>query len=119
MKKKILTVLLFVSLCFTFTGCISMGTNPTGLTRTAKTYSGQKYEVIGHSKGQSSSYKLLWFIEVTPKEDMERAVKQAIGEKAGDNMINVCYWEETQVWLFGLGTVKVLHVEGDVIRYKD
>ncbi len=119
MKTGIIKLIFFSVLSLGISGCISMGTNATGIGQTALPYSGQKYEVVGKSKGQSSSYRLLWFFQVTPTEEMERAVKKAIAEKAGDNMINVCYWKETQIWLLGLGTVKILHVEGDVIRYKD
>lgn len=119
MKIKHIAAISIFMMLLSLSGCISMKTNATGIGQTALPHGGREYEVVGESKGQSSSYKFLWLIPVTPKEDINRAIKQAIGEKGGDNLINVCYWEETQVWLLGLGTVKVLYVQGDVIRYID
>ena len=74
----------------------------------------KNYEIVEHSNGQSSSFRLFWFIPVTDRADFNRAIDNAIHRKGGDNLINVRMWYEKQYWI--LGTVNVLTVEGDVIQ---
>jgi hypothetical protein len=100
--------------CF-LSGCISHQTHPRGISPHAYTLQQKKYEIIARSRGQSSSFRLFWFVPVTDQAAYERALAAMIHEKGGDNVIHVRSWHERQYWI--VGTIDVLYVEGDVIRY--
>ncbi len=116
-SQKILFLLFTVFLSLSFAGCLSFRTHPAGMEPQAYEIKKKNYEIVEHSNGQSSSFRLFWFIPVTDRADFNRAIDNAIHRKGGDNLINVRMWYEKQYWI--LGTVNVLTVEGDVIRYKD
>ena len=81
----------------------------------AKEIENKEYEVVDKSKGQSSSFHLMWLFPVTTPADYNLAIQEAINEKGGDNLIDIKFRYERQIWI--LGTVDILHVSGKVIRY--
>ncbi len=113
--------ILFVSLAllaviiFTAAGCISSQIHPAGIEPSARNLYKAEYEILGTGEGQSSSFNLFWLFPVTPRINFEYAVNEAISEKGGDDLIDVRFWMEKTHWI--VGTVKVLHVKGTVIRY--
>jgi hypothetical protein len=75
------------------------------------------YEIVGESSGEASSFHLFWILPVTPSLDMNRAIEEAIIAKGGDNLIDMTWSVERQVWI--VGTLTAVQVKGKVIRYKD
>lgn len=73
------------------------------------------YEVLGQAEAKVSNFALLWLVNVTENPDYDRAIREMISEKGGDDVINVSFWIEKQHWL--LGTVNIMHIRGTVIRY--
>lgn len=116
-RKYFMIILACLIPVLSLSGCLSFRTHPKGIKPFAYEMKNKKYEVVKSSKGQSSGFKLFWFIPVTDKAALERAYATAINKEGGDNLINVRLWHERQYWI--VGTIDVLYVEGDVIRYKD
>ena len=73
------------------------------------------YEVIGEAESKVSNFSLLWVWSVTEHPDYDRAIREMISEKGGDDVIDVSFWIEKQQWI--LGTVNVMHIRATVIRY--
>ncbi len=83
----------------------------------AKPMTSQNYEVISESEGLSSSFKLLFFANLSGDEaDIAKAEEYAISREAADNLIGVSYYEETVYML--LGKVKAYYVKGTAVKYK-
>jgi len=99
------------------TGCLSVRTNLLDVQTSAKPMEKAEYEIIGDSEGTHSQFNLFWFIPVTPRVSRQTAVDEAIASKGADNLIFVRTWRERQVWI--LGTVSIIHVKGQAVRYGD
>ena len=83
----------------------------------AKPMKSQNYEVVSESEGLSSSFKLLFFANLSGDEaDIAKAEEYAISREAADNLIGVSYYEETVYML--LGKVKAYYVKGTAVKYK-
>ncbi|MBN1533146.1 MAG: hypothetical protein JXA20_10825 [Spirochaetes bacterium] len=98
-------------------GCLARYTTAGGIEPEFRPLEGKSYRTIGDAGGESSSFYFFWMIPVTPEHSLSQAIEGAIGEKGGDNMINLRWWIEKQHWI--LGTVNVITVEGTVIRYDE
>ena len=98
-------------------GCLARYTGSGGIEPAYRPMEGKKYETVGQAEGESSSFNFFWLIPFTPAHRLEEAVDNAIGEKGGDNMINLRWWFERQYWI--LGTINVIQVQGTVVRYID
>jgi hypothetical protein len=98
------------------TGCLSIHTNVAGIEPIARSLEVKDYEDLGTAEGESSCFHLFWFLPVTPPLDYDKAVTDAISKKNGDNLINLRFWIERQINI--MGTIHVLYVKGNVIRYK-
>ena len=107
------TLLLVVSFC----GCLSSRIYPDGIEPSASMLKDQPYKILGEAQGQASSFALFWFITVTPRADIDRAVSEAVSEKGGDELIDVRWWIERKIYI--VGAVTIIHVKGKVIRYTD
>jgi hypothetical protein len=114
-RRIIAASLLFVAVA-ALAGCASVKTNLADVTTSARAIEKMDYEVLGEAEGQHSSFRLFWFFPVTPRADREKAMEEAVAVKGGDNLIFVRTWHERQHWI--LGTIDIIHVRGDVIRYK-
>ena len=103
--------------CVNFTAnCVYMRTQIKGIKDSAEPIENQQYEVLNYATGKSSSFKLFWFIPVTPEINYNEAVDEAVLSGNGDNLIDVRLYGKKQVWI--LGTVDILYVEGKAIKYK-
>jgi hypothetical protein len=74
-----------------------------------------RYEVLGQAEAKVSNFSLLWVWSVTRDHDYDRAIREMISEKGGDDVIELSFWVDKQHWL--LGTVTVMRIRGTVIRY--
>ena len=74
------------------------------------------YEVVSKSEGLSSCFNLLYFIPFSPEPNFVKAEENAIAKEAGDNLIDVSYYEETIFTIFG--SIKGYYVKGKAIKYK-
>ncbi len=100
-----------------FSGCLHMATHPRGVAPHVRPMEHRSYEVVGESAGETSCFHLFWILPVTPTLDFNRAVEEAIIAKGGDNLIDVTWSVERQVFI--VGTLTAIHVKGKVIRYRD
>jgi hypothetical protein len=96
-------------------GCVSFS-HPQGFEPKLGPLRDLPYEVIGEAESDVSNFNLIWFINVTPKPNFERAIADVINQKGGDDLIEVRWWRERQYWI--LGTVNIIHIRGKVIKYK-
>ncbi|MCX7679169.1 MAG: hypothetical protein N2316_08105 [Spirochaetes bacterium] len=97
--------------------CLTLRIKPCGILPNVLPIEEKEYEMLGTVEGESSSFYLLWVIPVTLPHRLDEAMKFAIQEKGADNLINVRWYLERQVWI--VGTVYTIHAEGDAIRYVD
>ena len=103
--------------CVNFTAnCVYMRTQTKGIKDSAEPLESPQYNVLNFTSGKSSSFKLFWFIPVTPEINYNEAVDEAVLSGNGDNLIDVRLYEKRQIWI--LGTVDILYVEGKAIKYK-
>ncbi len=109
--------LLMTALLLASPGCLSVHTHLKDVLTSAKPMEKEEYELIGDGEGMHSSFRLFWFIPVTPRTDREKAIEEAVAAKGGDNLVFVRIWQERQYWI--LGTVDIIHVRGRVIRYRE
>jgi hypothetical protein len=100
-----------------FSGCLHIATHPRGVTPNVRAMEHKPYEVVGESSGETSCFHLFWVLPVTASLDTNRAVEEAIIAKGGDNLIDVTWSVERQVWI--VGTLTSVHIRGKVIRYRD
>jgi len=118
MKKIIFRVGVIAVIAIVFTNCVSFTLDSSDLPKTAtELKEGKEYNSLGETKGQSSSFHLLWFIPVTERANFDLAIKDAIESKGGDNIINLQYKINRQIWL--LGRVTTYKINGEVVQYKD
>jgi len=78
---------------------------------------GRAYTVLKKSEAQSSSFKLLFFFDVTDDADWKKAEEIAISKEAADNLIGVSEWEEV-IW-FPLGRIRACYVSGKAVKYTE
>ena len=118
MNKIILRISLILFAMIIFTNCISFTLSTDDLPKTGKPLETEKeYESLGVVETESSSFHLLWFIPVTNRAKFDYAIEDAIETKGGDNIINLQYETNRQIWILGRVTNRI--VKGEVIRYKD
>jgi len=98
-----------------FTGCLSFKSHAVGVEPSARYMTSPDYEVLGEAEGISSSFRLFWFIPVTPAVSSAEAVDDAVKSKGGDNLIEAVFTRESKVYI--VGTVDNIYVKGKVIRY--
>jgi hypothetical protein len=108
-------ILLMLFISASSTGCLSFKNHAVGIQDSAKETGGLDYEILGDAEGASSSLRLFWIFPVTPVINYDEAINDAIRKLGGDNLVEVTSWKEKNVYL--IGTVDVLHVKGNVIRY--
>ncbi len=107
---------LALALLLPFSGCIVYrGYHQSGYEPHVGPLKSARYEVLGEAEARVSNFSLLWVWSVTKDHDYDRALREMIGEKGGDDVIELSTWIETQHWL--LGTVRIVHIRGKVIRY--
>ena len=110
-RAKLLVLLPLAAIC----GCLYGRVHPLAIEPAAKVMGSSGYQVLGEAEGVSSSFTLLGIFPVTRKVDPERAVDQAIRSLGGDNLIEAVYYSEIKVYI--IGVVDIVHVKGKVIRY--
>ena len=116
LKKRIATLCLLVLLAVLMPGCIVYrGYHQWGYEPQVARLKTVRYEVLGHAESKVSNFTLLWVWSVTRDPDYDRAIREMISEKGGDDVIELSFWVDKQHWL--LGTVTVMHIRGTVIRY--
>lgn len=104
----------FVTVCVS---CLSLTTTSRGILPHVFPMKEKQYEILGSAKGESSSFYFLWIFPVTPHHSLDEAIRLAIQQKGADNLIDVQWYTERQIWI--VGTVYVVHVEGKALRYYD
>ena len=110
--SRTLYLLVFILPMLVLLGCSVM---PAGMAPAADDLANQEYEVLGKASGSASHFSLFFFLPLG-KADIDAAVRQAIAQRDGDNLINVRYWQRAS-WAL-IGAVITIEVEGDVIKYK-
>jgi len=114
--RIVVCAVIFCIFVFTLTGCcVYMQTRSKGMEPQVRPLASKKYRVLEYSEGTSSSFNLLWFIPVTQKADFNRAFEEAVYNKNGDNLIEVTWSCERQIWI--VGTVDIIYVRGKVIQH--
>ncbi len=113
-KVVIIFLIPFAVVC---ASCVSLSTKAGGIEPGFLPMEGKKYEVAGKASGESSSFYFLWLIPFTPQHRLEEALRLAMQEKGADNLIDIRWYVERQIWI--LGTVYVIHAEGTAIRFTD
>ena len=98
-----------------FTSCITTR-HVAGYEPYVRPLKSAEYEIIGESESFTSNFNLLWFINVTPLANFDRAISDAINQKNGDEMIDITWWIERQYWI--IGTINIIHIKGKIIKYK-
>lgn len=119
-KTRIYISITLISAMFAvalFSGCVRHYKKSGGLVPQYHPIAEKEYTVVGKSLAESSSFRLFWLIPVTKPLDFNETVEQAVNSKGGDNLVSIRWWYERQYWF--VGTVDILYVEGDVIRYED
>ncbi len=112
-------ILPIVILSFFFQGCISVNSQFKGLEPSARPIPAdtvKDYVKLSDAEIMRSSFRLFWFIPVTPQPNIIDAINDTIISKSGDNLIEMQTWHERQYWI--LGTVDIIRVKGIVIQYK-
>lgn len=116
--KLLATVALF---CAFFLGACSGNhaglrrANPAGLMPSLRPITGP-YKILGSAETRVSSFNLLWSVGVTGGPDFERAKRELVATKNGDDIIQVSWYLEREFWI--LGTVDILHITATVIQYE-
>ncbi|MEJ5360792.1 MAG: hypothetical protein WHV26_01920 [Spirochaetota bacterium] len=110
--------LLSIALCIIifFPGCITT-LHLAGYEPNVRPLKSADYEIVGNAESFTSNFNLLWFFNVTPLANFDRALSDAINQKNGDDIIEVTWWIERQYWI--VGTINVIHIKGNVIKYKE
>jgi hypothetical protein len=109
-------LLITLSCIVAFTGCITT-LHVAGYEPHVRPLKSLQYEILGEAESFTSNYNLLWFFNVTPLANFDRAISNAINQKNGDDLIEVSWWIERQYWI--VGTINVIHIKGKVIKYKE
>lgn len=90
-------------------------TQPGGLVPSL-TAIGKPYKILGSAEARVSTFNLLWSASVTAPPDFDRARRELIQAKSGDDVIQISWFLEKEYWL--LGTVNILHLKGTVIKFE-
>ncbi len=119
MRKALIkgVTLFLVSFAVLCTSCVSLSTKAAGIEPSFLPMQKKTYEAAGKASGESSSFYFLWLIPFTPQHRLEEALRSAMQEKGADNLIDIRWYVERQIWI--LGTVYVIHAEGTAIRFTD
>lgn len=96
--------------------CVYNQTQIKGIKDSAEPLETKQYDVLNNTSGKSSSFKLFWFIPVTPQVNYNEAIDEAVLSGNGENLIDVRLYGKKQIWI--LGTVDMLYVEGKAIKYR-
>ncbi|MCX8123900.1 MAG: hypothetical protein N3F66_07015 [Spirochaetes bacterium] len=112
--RQLLCIALFCIMAFT--GCITTR-YVAGYEPHVRPLKSLQYEIVGQAQSFTSNFNLLWFFNVTPLANFDRAISDAINQKNGDDLIDVTWWIERQYWI--IGTVNIVHIKGKVIKYKE
>lgn len=113
MKAFCIAVLICGQLAFA--GCLSFTKHPGGIQSQAFEINGRSYEVLGEAEGFSSSFTFFWLLPLMPPATLDEAIEEAIRSKGGDNLIDIHYYKERDVYF--TGTVDAIRVKGRVIKY--
>lgn len=89
--------------------------NPGGL-QPSLTPIARPYKILGAAETSVSSFNLLWSVGVTGAPDFERARRELIQSKNGDDIIQVSWYIEKEFWV--LGTIDILHIKATVIQFE-
>jgi len=106
-----------VLLCITLSsGCITTR-HVAGYEPHVRPLKDASYQIVGQAESSTSNFNLLWFFNVTPLANFDRAISDAINQKNGDDLIDVSWYIERQYWI--VGTINIIHIKGKVIKYKE
>lgn len=109
-------LLITLSCVIVLTGCITTR-HVAGHEPHVRPLKSLQYEIVGEAESFTSNFNLLWFFNVTPLANFDRAISDAINQKNGDDLIDVSWWIERQYWI--VGTINIIHIKGKVIKYKE
>lgn len=113
MRQLLLITLAYIVV---LTGCITTR-HVAGYEPHVRPLKSLHYEIVGEAESFTSNFNLLWFFNVTPLANFDRAIMDAINQKNGDDLIDVSWWIERQYWI--IGTINIVHIKGKVIKYKE
>ena len=106
----------YISLIIVFGLVACQTVNSGGIAPGARVLENRPYEIIGKSGSEASNFALFNLFTITEYEQTQNAIDDAIAEKNGDALIDVTYTIERHYWI--IGTVRLLRLEGTVIRYR-
>lgn len=110
-------LLVIVLLCITVSsGCITTR-HVAGYEPHVRPLKDTPFQIVGQAESFTSNFNLLWFFNVTPLANFDRAVSDAINQKNGDDLIDVSWYIERQYWI--VGTINIIYIKGKVIKYKE
>lgn len=112
--RQLLCIAFFCILAYS--GCISTQ-HVAGYEPHVRPLKSFEYEILGDGESFTSNFNLLWFFNVTPLANFDRAISDAINQKNGDDLIEVSWWIERQYWI--VGSINIIHIKGKVIKYKE
>ncbi|MCP4133916.1 MAG: hypothetical protein GY754_23300 [bacterium] len=115
MKYRITKILIPLILSVLAFGCLSYRSYPGGIEPNSSQFKLRPYKVLGVAEGEASSFLFFWVWQVTPRAEMDRAITNAVNKLEGDDLIDVRWWYDRQVFI--VGTVKFVKVKGKVIKY--
>jgi hypothetical protein len=74
------------------------------------------YKILGEAETRVSAFNLLWSAGVSGAPDFDRARRELIQAKSGDDIVQVSWFLEKEYWL--LGTINILHLKATVIKFE-
>jgi hypothetical protein len=72
---------------------------------------------LGSAETRVSSFNLLWSVGVTGTPDFDRARRELVQSRNGDDIVQVSWYLEKEFWV--LGTIDILHIQATVIKYEE
>ena len=75
----------------------------------------RSYQILDKAEAKISTFNLFGLLNVTGTPDFERARRELISSKQGDDVIQVSWYLEKEYWL--LGTINILHIKATVIKF--
>ena len=119
-RKPSLLVLAVLLGCMLAAGCSA---NHAGLRKTSPgslvpslTPIGRPYKILGEAEARVSNFNVLWVANVTAAPDFERARRELIQSKSGDEIVQVSWFLEKEYWI--LGTINILHIKATVVKFE-
>jgi hypothetical protein len=99
-----------------FVGCatIPQGSSPSSSPLISGNGHSRSYKILGNAEGSAGHFSLFGIIPFG-RTNIDKAIKEAIDEYNGDNLINVTYNVNSTYYIVGFSTS--LTVKGDVIKY--